>query len=105
MKILFLLLVLIIVGIFSKQQSWTKRFDLAFDIFTLSMFVKVYGVTISSACGLALRANPTGTTFLHKLGRILNKIQTNHCELAIIDDGERLKAALIFIGAATPIAK
>lgn len=95
-------LVLLTVGVFSGAKTWTRRFDLAVDMLTLSLFTKVYGVTISSACGLALRADPKGTTFLHKLGRVLNKIQTNHCELAIADDTIRLGEGLTYLGALAP---
>lgn len=97
MMFILLVLVLLVVGVFSKAKTWTRRFDIALDIFTLTLFSKVYGVTISSACALALRAEPNGTTILHKLGRLLNKVNPGHCEAALVADAERLSLALAYI--------
>lgn len=94
---ILLVFVLLIVGVFSKAKTWTRRFDIALDIFTLTLFSKVYGVTISSACALALRADPNGTTILHKLGRLLNKVNPGHCEAAIVADTARLNAGLAYL--------
>jgi hypothetical protein len=56
-------------------------------------------VTISSFTGLALRRQ-TPPIWAIVLGRwFLNRIQTNHCELAIEHDIVRAQAALAILGA------
>lgn len=66
----------------------------AVDVLFASWFWNKTDVTISSLCGLALRKDPNVRTFNGYLGRILNKIQANHCEKAIADDIARAKAIL-----------
>lgn len=81
-------------------MSWTNTYThtiaVAVDVFTASIIWDTYGVTVSSRCGLALRRGQTG--LLATLGKILNKIQDNHCELAIKADIQRAQDALKFLG-------
>lgn len=70
------------------------KLAIAVDILFASFLWDKPDVTISSLCGLALRANPKVRTFNGYLGRILNKIQPNHCELAIQFDIQRAQDIL-----------
>ena len=76
---------------------WFK-FLLYLDIFVGSLFARDPDVTISAYCGLALR-NPSGNRILRGLGRILNTISQDHCELAIQHDIARAKDAITRLGA------
>jgi hypothetical protein len=72
------------------------------DMFVAALIWRDSGVTISSYAGLALR-QPTPPIWALILGRgILNKIQANHCELAIEHDIERAKEALVILGVPLP---
>ena len=55
------------------------------------------GVTISSLCGLEMR-KPRPRLWARVLNAMLNAIEKNHCELAIICDRERAQAALALLG-------
>jgi hypothetical protein len=69
----------------------------AVDILFCSFIWRDYDITISSMCGLELRKpNPRWWAVL--LGGALNKIQTGHCESAIIADRARCVAALVILG-------
>ena len=54
-------------------------------------------MTVSSRCGLALRAGEK-TTPLALIGRALNKIDPGHTEAAIAADIARAKSALQILG-------
>jgi hypothetical protein len=63
------------------------------DICACGWIWRNYDITISSMCGLELRKiAPKKWAVI--LGGILNKIQANHCELAIAADIERAMQAL-----------
>jgi hypothetical protein len=76
-------------------MSWSNTYShtlaIAIDILTASIFWNVEDVTVSSLCGLALRSGRS-SSFLGRLGRVLNRIQSNHCELAIAADLARAEA-------------
>jgi hypothetical protein len=57
----------------------------AVDIVCCTIIWRNYDVTISSMCGLELR-KPNPAWWAKILGGMLNKIQANHCELAIQAD-------------------
>lgn len=78
----------------SWSNTWTHTVAVAVDIFTASVFWNHEDVTVSSLCGLELRHGATGDRLLCTLGRFLNRIQANHCELAIAADRQRAEAAL-----------
>jgi hypothetical protein len=63
------------------------------DILLCGWIWRDYDITISSMAGLAMRAirPPLWAHLLHVL---LNRIQANHCELAIQADIERCQQAL-----------
>lgn len=69
-------------------------FARAVDVLFASWFWKKVDVTISSLCGLALRKNPNVRTFNGYLGRLLNKIQPGHTEMAIASDIARAQEIL-----------
>lgn len=73
------------------------------DILACGWIWRVYGVTISSECGLALRkpAPPPGAygpRAARALGRALNWIEPGHCEGAIAADIARARQALSLLG-------
>ena len=79
------------------NNTYTMVLARAVDIFACTLIWRDYDVTISSMCGLQLRtANPRWWARL--LGGLLNKLQTNHCELAIIADLTRAKTTLTMLG-------
>lgn len=66
----------------------------AVDVMFASWFWRKDDVTISALCGMTLRKDPKVRNFNGYLGRLLNRIQANHCELAIADDRARAEAVL-----------
>jgi hypothetical protein len=83
-------------------MSWSNTYShtlaIAADIFTASTFWNTEDVTVSSLAGLALRRKET-STFLARLGKVLNVLQRNHCEGAITSDLARLDSALALLTA------
>jgi hypothetical protein len=75
--------------------SWLKVFIIALDIDSASLIFTSYDCTISSHCGIALRLNKGRV--LMALGRILNHIQPNHCEIAISDDLAKARTAINYL--------
>lgn len=109
MKLLALLIVVMIVvlvGIFTKDKTFTHRLALAVDILFASMLWSGYDVTVSSRAGMAVRAKISGLKYSKSLvlvAWLLNKIQANHVELAITDDVTRASDALKYLGVASII--
>ena len=69
------------------MHRYVIKILLYLDILFQSLIWRDPGITISARCGIAMRhGNPWGWVIL---GRILNKIQSNHCELAIQNDRVR----------------
>lgn len=93
---LAVLVLLLTTGVFSSGKTWARRFSISVDILTFSLFQRQYDVTISSWCGLQLR-DPSGNKFGRALGRVLDHLQTNHCEEAITADMGRAHDALIYL--------
>lgn len=73
------------------------RLAVAIDVLLASWFWKVPDVTISSLCGLALRKDPKVRSFNGYLGRLLNRIQTEHTEKAIAHDLARAEAIKVLL--------
>lgn len=73
-----------------SDRSILYRILLDLDIFICAIALGSTDMTISSRCGLAIR---NGTPLRH-LGRMLNRISKNHCELAIMDDIQRAESAI-----------
>lgn len=62
------------------------------DILFGSLIWRDPGITISARCGLAMRhGNPW---FWCKLGKALNWLEKDHCEMAITHDIERAEQAI-----------
>lgn len=85
----------------SWSQTYSYTLAIGVDILTASIFWKTQGVTVSSLCGLALRRGET-RTFLARLGKILNKINANHCENAIASDLARQATAVALLTSILP---
>jgi hypothetical protein len=83
------------------SNTYSHTLAIAVDIFTASTFWNTEGITVSSLCGLALRRGET-RTFLARLGYLLNKIQINHCELAIASDLSRSAQASALLNSVPP---
>jgi hypothetical protein len=72
------------------------------DMLIAALIWRDSGVTISAYAGLALRKQ-TPPIWAIVLGRqILNRLQANHCELAITHDIERSREALLILGVPLP---
>lgn len=76
----------------SWDRTYTHTIAVSIDVLTASIVWNDNDVCVSSLAGLALRAKRSG--FLAWLGRLLNKIQANHCELSIAGDIARCQAAI-----------
>lgn len=73
--------------------SYLLRVLIALDVFVGTVFGFSVGyLTISAACGLALRHKTGMVEQLIGLG--LNKISAGHCDQAIADDIVRAQAAI-----------
>lgn len=78
----------------AMKNGYIFKMLIAVDMFFASVIWRDSGITISSMTGLALHAK-TPPLWAVVLGRwILNKIQPNHCELAITHDIVRARNAL-----------
>jgi len=75
-------------------MNYVKILAVSVDIFLASIFWNKPDVTISSLCGLALRKDPNVRSFEGYLGRMLNRIQKDHCEHAIASDIIRAQGIL-----------
>lgn len=67
------------------------------DILACTWIWRDYDITISSMTGLELR-KPAPAWWARWLGRFLNTLQANHCELAIAADKLRIKQAQEILG-------
>lgn len=77
----------------SWSNTYTHTIAIGVDMLTASVLWNRSDVTVSSLCGLEL-LKPSGVWSLRALGRLLNKLQANHCELAIQADILRAQRAL-----------
>lgn len=101
--ILFVLtfLVLLIVGVVSKEKTFTRKFAVGVDILFATLLWSSYDVTISSRAGIAVRAKAAKQPYsklLVLLAYLLNKVEPNHVELAIEADIERMGSAMKYLG-------
>lgn len=100
MKVLIdfaIFVVLILIGVYASDGTWARRFSVSVDLLTFSLFERQYDATISSWCGLQIRAGNSGNKFGRALGALLNHLQTNHCEQAIAADIARAQSALLYL--------
>ncbi len=79
------------------NNTYTMVLARAVDIFACTLIWRDYDVTISSMCGLELR-RVKPALWARLLGGLLNTLQTNHCELAILADLQRAKNTLTMLG-------
>lgn len=86
------------------SNTYSHTLAISVDVLTASVFWNVENVTVSSLAGIALRRGET-TTFLARLGKVLNKIQTNHCELAVAADLARQASATTLLTSVPPLVK
>jgi len=73
----------------------------AADLFISTVIKRDYGITVSSWCGMELRKKGSPTIYSN-LGKFLNKLQKDHCELAMAADRERAEYVLETIPADAP---
>jgi hypothetical protein len=80
------------------MNGYVFKVLLYLDVFVAALIWRDSGLTISSLTGLALRRD-TPPIWAIILGRwFLNRLQTNHCELAITHDRARAKEVLAILG-------
>jgi hypothetical protein len=93
-------LALMIIGVCAKEKTWTHRLAVSVDLIACSVVWLKYDVTISSWCRVQQLAGKDGNKFGRALGWVLNKIQKDHCALAVQADIERAEAAMEFLAGA-----
>lgn len=88
-------------------MSWSNTYSytlaIAVDMLTASVFWNKTDVCVSSLAGLNLRRRAAGlgtNWFLYHLGLLLNRIQTNHCELSIQGDLARANSTITLLSSA-----
>lgn len=84
----------------SWDQTYTHALAIGADMLGSEVAFSNEGadITISSMCGLELRKKAHGQPYSERLvvlGEALNKIQVNHCELAIAADIDRCQTAIL----------
>jgi hypothetical protein len=93
------------------SKTYTHSLAIAVDILAATLFVKPkdFDITISSYCAVELRKQAAGLKDLNPkllwLGGVLNKIQENHCEMALVGDLERMAAAQAYLQSVPAISK
>jgi hypothetical protein len=87
---------------YAYNRSYAVTVARAIDILAATLWRRDYDITISSLCGLELR-KAAPARWARILGAFLNWLETNHCELAIKADLQRLaEAQAILTGMAKP---
>lgn len=83
------------------MKNYAYKVLLFLDIFVCALVFRDPDVTISAETGLAMqRAKPP--LWAKMLNWFLNKIQTNHCALAINDDIRRAQTAIKYLQTRQP---
>jgi hypothetical protein len=75
-----------------KSGTYLQKLLLGLDMFVSLILFRDLDITISSQCGLSLKAGRTG--FLSGLGRLLNWVAPGHTDWALTDDIARAEAAI-----------
>lgn len=70
------------------SQTYVAVLGRALDLFISTALKRDYGITVSSWCGMTLRKGDSSSPYW-KLGKFLNFLQKDHCELAMACDRER----------------
>lgn len=79
------------------NKAWVICVARCIDICIGGWIWRDYDITISAQTGLAMRGvNPP--RWARILGGFLNKLEANHCELAITCDYERAELAMKILG-------
>ena len=93
--VLALLVIYLILGVVNQGKGHHYNYKLALfvDLFFCAAIWRDADITISSMCGLELRSR-VPVWWAKVLGGLLNRIQANHCELAIKDDMLRCGLAM-----------
>lgn len=90
--ILLIVIVLIVVaGIFATANTWAYSVAIAFDMFAGALATRgQLGMTISAWCEATYQRNK----YAAALRRLLNKLQVNHCQRALLSDVRRAQSIL-----------
>lgn len=92
LAILVILIVLVITNRITGK-TYVGKTLLAFDYFVSVLWSRDFDITISSQCGLYWRkGNPPA--FWYALHVVLNTLQKDHCEQALLGDLARAQAAI-----------
>lgn len=89
------ILALVAVGIFAGKSSFARFIALAFDMFWNVLTGGKVGVTISSRAGVAASQ---GKKWGLMLSWFLDKLEKDHCKLAICGDIDRAKSVINTLG-------
>ena len=84
---------LVIVGAFSQPRTVLHYFAVGVDLLGSIVFLRLFGVTISSWAGLAEDRNRMAALLVWAL----NDIETDHCTLALEADTARALIALKYL--------
>lgn len=90
----FLVLCVLVIDNRISDKTYIAKFMLYLDIFVCAAVFMDPAITISSRCGLALLYPEDSRLLLRSLGRVLNLIQKDHCNLAIAHDLGRDQRAI-----------
>lgn len=91
--VIFIALVILVITNRIAGKTYVGKALLAFDYFVSVLWDRDFDLTISSQCGLYWkRGNPPA--FWYVLHKALNGMQKDHCELAMLGDLARAKAAI-----------
>lgn len=88
----FLVLVVLVITNRIAGKTYVAKLLLALDLFACALLTRDFDLTLSATCGLRWRHDPSfGWHALHEL---LNALQKDHCELALIGDLARAQAVV-----------
>lgn len=91
--VIFVALVVLVVTNRISGKTYVGKVLLALDLFVNVLWDRDFNLSISSTCGLYWRrGNPPA--FWYVLHRLLNALQKEHCELAMLSDLTRAQQAI-----------
>ena len=89
--VILLLLLIVLIGTFSGAHTFTRYIALAFDVFCNVLTGGSTDMTISARAGCAAI---NGEKWGIYLSWFLDKLEKNHCKMAIVNDINRAKAVI-----------
>jgi hypothetical protein len=96
--LIFVVLVVLVILNRIGQKTYVAKVLLALDYLVSCLWDRNFDLTISSQCGLYWRTGHA-PWFWWTLHELLDALQKNHCELAIIGDLTRAQATIKLLSA------